>query len=585
MLKRIYTIPTLMNEVDFKSGVNLILGAYSSEEKKRELNGIGKSTLIRLIDFALLSDESQNKYFDINKLDFLKGHSIILEFKAWDDSYYIKRSFDSIKRPYFGKSLGELQNYEIGHLRSILGSIFFGQQPYKGKFDNIWFRRLIKFFVKDDISQYERLNPLNFANIYQTKFESYLYNLLLLGLPNESISDYIVVKKNRQRLKTKKKDLITNLEEEHGKKLEKIQSEIKLIDIEIKKLEKSLKDYTFLESYEGLEDKLILFSSQITIKLKDLHLLEKKLTDYARSKDIHIEFDKERTIELYREINKTFGEMVKKKIEEVIEFRKTLTKNRNRFIINKKREIINEIDRNKKEIKEIESERAKLYSMLNEKEAFDSIKSTYERLINEKSRKEKLSIYTNEIDVINKKLAEENTKISQEVNKINIEMDLAKNKIEEIRSIFFSIVSELIYLEKREDAIFSINPDSNIRSPLKINVEIPKSNSLGKFRLKILLYDLTVFFNIIKNNLKFPHFLIHDGIFHSIETKTVIKSLNEIYRTYVKNPNFQYIFTANQDELKNYQDDTYGKLDFDPSNSIITIYKENPREMIFKREF
>jgi len=108
---------------------------------------------------------------------------------------------------------------------------------------------------------------------------------------------------------------------------------------------------------------------------------------------------------------------------------------------------------------------------------------------------------------------------------------------------------------------------------------------LGKFRLKILIYDLTVFFNIIKKNLKFPHFLIHDGIFHSIETKTVIKSLNEIHRTYLKNPNFQYIFTVNQDELKSYQDKTYGILDFDPNDYIITTYKDDPAEMIFKREF
>jgi uncharacterized protein YydD (DUF2326 family) len=248
-------------------------------------------------------------------------------------------------------------------------------------------------------------------------------------------------------------------------------------------------------------------------------------------------------------------------------------------------EIIDEVDNIKKEIKEIESERARLYSMLNEKEAFDSIKNTYERLNNEKNRKEKLLIYTNEIDAINKKLTEENTKISQEVNKINEEMDIAKKKIEDIRSIFFSIVNELIYLERREDAVLSINPDSNVRSPLKINVEIPKSSSLGKFRLKMLIYDLTVFFNIIKYKLMFPHFLIHDGIFHSIETKTVIKSLNEIHRTYLKNPNFQYIFTANQDELKSYQDKTNAIIDFDLFESIITTYKDNPSEMLFKQEF
>ncbi len=578
-------IPPLINEVRFKNGINLILGEYSNDEKKRELNGIGKSTLIRLIDFALLSAEGTNRYFDINKLDFLKGHSVVLEFEAWNDVHYIKRSFENYNLPYFGKDLGRLESYKVEHLRTILGSILFGQQPYNGIYDNIWFRRLIRFFIKDDIAQTERLNPLKFAGIYQTKFESYVYNLFLLGLPNKAFSDYFEVRKNTDKLTRKRKDLIDDLEKEHGKKLENIQSEIKLIDMKIEKLEKSLEDYTFLDSYEELEENLVNFSSEIGNRLKDLHLLEKKLMDYKKSGEIVIEFDKERTIEVYREINRTFGDLVKKKLDEVIEFREVLAKNRSRFIKDREMEIKNNIENITNEIKEIESKRSKIYTELNERKAFDSIKSSYERLILEKEKKEKLLLFTNEINIVNKKITNENTKITKEVKNINNEMEKARKKIEDIRSIFFSIVKDLIFIENPEDAVLSINPDSDVRSPLKIKVEIPKSNSLGKFRLKMLIYDLTVFFNLINKKLMFPHFLIHDGIFHAIESRTVIKSLNLIHKMAIKSENLQYIFTANQDELKNYKDETLESLDFDIDNSIVAIYKDNPINMIFKREF
>ena len=129
ILKKIYSQPKLFDEVEFHSGINFIMGIYEKTKKdKRErgLNGVGKSTLIRLIDFALLSDESKAKNFDIRKNDFLKGISIILEFEAWDKEYIIKRSFENNNNPQFGKNITKLVEYNINDLRKILGSIFFG---------------------------------------------------------------------------------------------------------------------------------------------------------------------------------------------------------------------------------------------------------------------------------------------------------------------------------------------------------------------------------------------------------------------------------------------------------------------------
>jgi uncharacterized protein YydD (DUF2326 family) len=54
MLIRIYSETNLIDAVPFHNGINIILGKYSGDKEARGINGIGKSTLVRLVDFTLL---------------------------------------------------------------------------------------------------------------------------------------------------------------------------------------------------------------------------------------------------------------------------------------------------------------------------------------------------------------------------------------------------------------------------------------------------------------------------------------------------------------------------------------------------
>ena len=74
LLHRVYSDTNLFDEVEFIEGINVVLGKYSGEEEGREVNGIGKSTLVRLIDFALLSDSSKS-FFPARKYKFLHEHN------------------------------------------------------------------------------------------------------------------------------------------------------------------------------------------------------------------------------------------------------------------------------------------------------------------------------------------------------------------------------------------------------------------------------------------------------------------------------------------------------------------------------
>ena len=59
------------------------------------------NTLVRLIDYALLSDEGK-KFFNIKKRAFLREHSVTLELAIDNETYFIRRDFENPNKAKFG---------------------------------------------------------------------------------------------------------------------------------------------------------------------------------------------------------------------------------------------------------------------------------------------------------------------------------------------------------------------------------------------------------------------------------------------------------------------------------------------------
>jgi len=590
ILKRLFSETGLLDPVKFNLGINVVLGEYTRpKEERSELNGIGKSTLIRLIDYALLSDTTRHNYFNINqtKYDFLKDHSIVLELDIAGESYFIKRSFREPKTPQFGNNISHLQTYQENELRTILGNLLFGKDEYQGYFESNWFRTIIRFFIKDDINNYERKDPLKFSSSHINHFEAYLYNLFLLGLPNKAIGNYEEFKKKRNVINKQHKALSDKLKEETGKGIQQINSEIRVLDNKIRNIEIALSEYKFFQSYKDVEDELITLSGEISENLRKINLFRKRLDEYKQSYEYEIEIDKEKITRAYNEIKQVFGDSVEKTLESVFSFRKKISEGRERFLKGKEVELTTEIDKISNAISSLELRRSNLYKILDEKDALDSLKNNFGLLIDEKSKRERLSLSMDQLNRLDEEKSKLNINISNTVSEIRKEITEVDDQIVKLSNIFMEIVTAAIRVPIADEAVFDVRPYSKTNSPFKITIDVPKSEALGKTRLKILAYDLTVFFNIIQEGRNLPYFLIHDGMFHAIDKKTIIGILNHIQTTFLKHPQFQYIITANEDEISVPIDKIpfYGDFNFNISDCIIARYKDIPEGMIFKREF
>ena len=592
LLKRIYSETGLFNEVRFHKGINIILGKYSKDKEQREVNGIGKSTLIRLISFAFLSKKAKKVFFS-DKYDFLRQHNFTLEFSVDGTSYLIKRYFENSKKDivYFGEKNSKLVEYSETEMKEILENKFF-LNDYNFTVHGTWFASLMKFFIKDDMDHHRRIDPINFVHGSVRKSILLCYNFYLLGLPTEHLCEFDALRDKSRKLRNIKKDIEKKLKEETGKSVEELRTEITKVEQQITELEDSLKEYKFLKNYKDVEDKLVEISKEISKKLGEIHVLNKKLEAYRESYEIKIEIDIQRVTEIYREVNKKLGDFVENTLQEVIDFRKKIAEGRKRFLQKREKELNQAIQKLTEEISLLEARRSKLYGFLNEKKALDSIKNTYQLLIDKKAELEKVRISIERLQELEKEIAEINSKISNIVKSIINVIDKEIKKIEEIKKLFYDIVEYAIFVDEyssEHKMVFDIKATSSQRNPVDIIVSIPREESLGKSRFKILAYDLTVFFNIVYNNRPIPHFLVHDGVFHGIDKRTVINVLNYINSRYLqdKNSNFQYIITINEDELYVPSDKKalYGSYDFDIGKHIIAKYEDTPSKMIFGREF
>lgn len=591
MLIRIYSDTNLIDAVPFHNGINIILGKYSEDKEARGINGIGKSTLVRLVDFTLLSGKAE-KRFSQKKYDFLRDgeHTITLEFEIKSKKYFIKRSFSDTKKVFFGKQSDALDEYEKSEMPKVLEGIFFPTENNEVFFEGKRYGTLMEFFVKDDLQNQQRVDPLNFVSYNANAREKALYNFYLLNLPTKTLLKYNEVSSEYENYSKTVKTLSDKVKADTGKDIQEFRTERLKIEKDITTLENSLKEYNFLANHKEIEQKLNQVISEINEQSVIYHNTNRKLEKLKSSYSDVSSIDLDKIQKLYNETLSTFGNFVKKSLDEVIDFKKQLLANRNKYLLEEEKKLNTLINQSFKQLEKLEKTRSQLFSLLKERGALDKIESTYERLVNEKTLLERNTSIIREIDEIEEILGNSNIVIAELKRDIVTELNKQPTYLDELRLLFQQILENAIYLDEEFDnSYFNITLNSTSprnQLPFKINLEIPKADALGQERLKIVTYDLMVFLKSRIDNRNIPDFLVHDGVFHAISYKTISNVLNYMFQKSNELHNFQYLLTFNEDEIDlNRDENKFGKFDFDWSKQVVAEYSDTEQKTIFKRFF
>ncbi|GAA3946802.1 DUF2326 domain-containing protein [Chitinophaga oryziterrae] len=595
MLTRLHSETNLLvQNITFEPGINIIYGKYSGSKEARGINGIGKSSLVRLINFMLLSDSAERE-FNKPKYNFLRdeNHSLTLEFKIDNNPYFVRRHFNDVEVIYFGSDILQLAEYSKSELLLVFSSLLFPVENNEVYIEGNRFRTLMQFFIKDDIQNKGRKDATNFFSFTPSAADKAAYNFYLLGLPTKNILSFNEISKEYKKYSEALNTYEEKLRNEGGHTVEEYRSEKLRIKANIDTLRSRLKGYDFKESHKEVEKQLSDVISKINDKSQEFHSLSQKLKNIKESYQLSYDIDTKHIRKIYNEVLETFGDAVKKTLDEVNQFKADILGNRNKFLVNKEKELQASIDAVFKQLSILEAERTKLLKTLHERGVLDKLESTYEELMKEQASFEKQNQILIQVDEFNRILSDQEIVLSQVKKDISDDVSKAENSLNELRQLFIEILNSAIFMgDEDASGYFDVAIDHKSKKtslPFKIDVNIPKSSSVGQEVLKIIAYDLMIFINSITNKRALPDFLIHDGVFHGMSHKTMVNILNYIYRTHLtlyEKKNFQYIVTFSEDEIEVPIDkkDLYGEFAFPFSDKKIIELEDIESKMLFKRD-
>lgn len=573
----------LFENIVFRDGLNIILGRYSRSGK--DINGIGKTTIINFIDYCLLADGVKSELFK-EKYDFLRRERIRLDFMLGGKKYSIERGFEDKKKVFFTTNGGDAKEFIDSDLRLILGSEMGKGQT--GVYEPIWFRTLMSFFVQNDhnFSQRDATNVLKFT-IGKRQPELFTFIFLILGIDNSLIWDFDNSSVELKSLRADQTRINKQIVEQTGKSIEDFRGECDSVSRKIDKLEEGLDNYQFDNNSADLEDRLQVLSEQISSLNKQYLYLVSKHRDIQESLQIDVDVDPDEVSGFYSEIHSEFSDFIRRSLNEVIEFRNEIATNRRKFLKEREAQYGGQLSEIKNKLISLETVRSKIFKMLDEKSAFDALKSAYTNLVEEKVRLSSQLSYIEQLDHIEESIASKKSLVSSTVAKLVAKKNENIPTIDEIKSIFLDLVDGSVDIDSSDlSPYFNIEFKSNQSSPIKLSMEVPRGSSLGKGRFKILAFDLTVFISSVLRNTEFPSFLIHDGVFHAIAHKTRIKFLNYINSKLGELDGAQYIITVNEDEIIFPEsEDVSIDLDFKLEDKTLITLEDNPDHMFLGKEF
>jgi len=550
-LIRLYSQPEgLFPAVEFRNGVNFIFGKKDTEsDKKDSLNGIGKSLLIDLIDFCLLATlrpDHNPRLYKAKK--FMEGYVIVLEFEVDDRRYILKRNpINPNKDIEFGL-VGDTKLYTESELKTLLADLIFLNKNYEGKYSDRWLRKLLPFFIKKERPKKggEFTDPIKYIDTCKP-MELNIYHLFLMGIDNTLADKNFNIQENSKEKTSLMSGVEKFVEETYGlEKISTAHNEIDKIKRDIKNIEANIESFKLAPNYEDVEVK----ANELTAQIKDLWYQNyngrKNLEGYKNSYKVDIDINIQRIENLYKEANELLAGRIRKTLDDAISFRKHLSNSRRSFLSNEINSINLIIKTNEEKIDQLETERARIFGFLSARAAIKDLSEAYFSLSKKRESlgelEGKVKLY---IDLSKEKadLRSEEAKLVGEM--ISFVQEIQTTKFPSFRDIFTEIYNSA-YIENKNESTFDISVNDKTDSKIDINVTFPADLSKGKNRGRTLVYDLAVLFHAIKEDIRMPRFLIHDGIFDGMYKGHFVHLYEYLESKKIKT-RFQYIVTLNEE--------------------------------------
>ena len=502
---------TIIRDIRFHIGLNLIVDETPSISGKETGNNVGKTTVLKLIDFCLgakakgIYSDHENKRNEYKLVkDFLVDNKVSVSLVLKDDlsrddsrEALIERNFLTYKNKLQRIDGNNKTDEEFDEaLTSLLFPGHYGNKPT--------FRQIIAHNIRyKDLSINNTLKNLD-GFTSDAEYET-LY-LFLFGCDFEQGN-------TKQELRSQ-----ISIEEKFKERLESEQTKsayetaLSILQLEIEELERKKASLNLNPNFESDLDSLNKVKYQINITSSEIGRLElrKNLISEAQ-REIQSgssTIDLQQLHQLYNQA-KSLVSTVQKTFEELYNFHNQMVSAKIRFIAQDLPKIDAELTQKREHLKRMLSEEAGLSATITQSDSFEMLENLIGELNSKYQKKGEYENILNQLNVVDSKL----TKLSNDLATIDNELfsDEFMVKIKEQVNKFnkyFSSVSYELYGEK-----YALKPDTKVDRKGRRLYEFTAFNtnfSSGKKQGEISCFDIAYTLFADEENIPCMHFLLND---------------------------------------------------------------------------
>lgn len=547
-LKRVFSDRNFKN-VKFEDNFNVVFAEISDKTKEKNTHNLGKTSLLIVIDFLLLSTFTKRTPI-LNDPEF-NGQTFYLELLLNSGKFLvIKRSLSKPSKVAFKCNDEELHSFNPPEIWDEENVPFEEAQKKLESF--LGFDVLTKWSYRMPISYFLRTQK-DYLDVFQlSKFKGkhltwkpFVFELLGFDglLVKEKMDNDEIQKKRKEEIEQIQQQLHFNFCEK-----DKIIGLIEIKTREKEKIEEKVDKFDFYirdkRTTEVLTEK---FDAELSnLKAEQYYLSRdiKKINDILNENRAVIKVEKLR--ELYTEVELYFPKEIEKKFEELEQFSEKISAERKKHLSENLENLKQQYKNVDELIKKKESEKGKVISTLVENSVFDKFKLCQKELnsidVEITSLQEKLKVIESfpPIDLDVKKQNENLVSLIQKA--------IDGRAHSELNYIFNQLISEII----GTNAVISVqlNAENNVEFDADYQgtarTLTSEANGMSYKKLLCAAFDIALLIYYSKHS--FFRFVYHDGIMEGLDDRIKRKLLQTTQKVCEEN-NLQYVLTIIDSDL------------------------------------
>ena len=550
-ISKIYSNKNFKN-IEFNENFNAIV-AFIESDKKEDTHNLGKTSLIRVIDFLLLSSFDKNT----DKLlgnDIFIGQEFYGELKLNNGKYLlIKRSINTPTKISFKLNDSKLNDFELDidwdeELTLKKAKARLNDYLDFNILPNWDYRKSITYFLRSQ-QDYLDVFKLNKFKGKHKDWKPFVFDLL--GFDGKLILEKLEIEEEIDTLKGKVKTLKLEAQIDTSEK-DRLEGLLEIKKNELFEVRKLIDRFNFFKEDIQTNKELV---EQIDVQLQafntDRYRISYEINKIESSlSDIIDDIDNKTISDLFEEVNLYYPQQLKKEYNDLISFQKSLTIERKKYLLETLTELKGEYSDLNSKIRVIENQKGELLSLLTQKDSYQKFKEYQKKTVSLEVEVERIDDKIQAIDnslIIENDIAEKKESIANYV--LALKDALSERKHSNINKIFNSIIKEI--LDTNALISLKLNSQGNIEFNADYQNKVDllnTSESQGTTYKKLLCvaFDLSLLVNF--SDKSFYKFVYHDGVLEGLDDRIKIRYI-KLVKELCEKYDLQYIITLIDSDL------------------------------------